>query len=449
MPSSIKPRSQTPRLSRTPQPPPISYHFSATSRPSSQATLTSPRSSPPPTPSHGKRPSISNTMHWLSRNSSQSSSSPYTPAKPTRISEPKLIRSTELSSQSRSGTLGSGATVVRTPDEALRESGVRLTFETKPDTEQKMRNSVTSQAAMASASLPSPPTSASELSPMSPPLPKLEVEETESLEPEAPKPPRPARAPPSVPSASLRSSLKPRPLQHVEDVTTVPPLPAYLSTVPAPPPFRPILVSEVPTGAVDHSKIIVTIETSTASHKATLETLKSRPSHLSEYLQSLLPSERSSIASSIYSQNDDMSAYRHHLTSQGFLPQSFSVHLFMDRPSTPYLHIFNYLRSSLGSPDAPETLPRSIQMLSSHQRLEGLLELRDEAAYLGLEGLRKLCVDEIRLRHVPRLHTRGQSTSTAAHTQFTQLAIFRFNECLNRYGSEIAPYTSIMEWIIM
>ncbi|KAG6875336.1 hypothetical protein C0992_004246 [Termitomyces sp. T32_za158] len=292
-------------------------------------------------------------MHWLSRNSSQSSSSPST--KPTRISEPKLIRSADLTPQPRSGTLGSGATVVRTPDEALRTTGVRITFEKKPDTglpnseEHKVRNSVASQKVLSPVSLPSPATSAVELSPTSPPvpLPKTEVEGSEILE--TIKPPRSTRASPSVPPTSLRSSLKVRPVQQVEDVTTIPPLPAHLSTAPTPPPFRPTLVSEAPTGAVDDSQIIVILETSTASHKTTLETLK----------------------------------------------------------------------SPLGSPDAPETLPRSIQMLSSNQRLESLLELRDEAAYLGLEGLCKLCVNEIRLRHGLRLHTRGQSTSTVAHSMET------------------------------
>ena len=324
MSSSTKPRSPPPRLSRTPQPPPISYHFSAASRPSSQATL----NSPPPIPSHNRRP---NTMHWLSRNSQSSA-----PAKPTSISEPKLIRSNELSTQPRSGPLGSGATVVRTPDEALRVTGVRLTYDGKPDIgspssdERKAINSVTSQQALTSASaLPSPAASASELSLTNPPLPKLEAKETQ-----APK--LPTRVPPSVSSASFRSSCKPRPVQQV-DVTAVSPLPAHLSRAPTPPPFRPILISEVPTGAVDHSKIIVTIETSTASHKTTLETLKSRPSHLSEYLRSLFPPDRISVASSMHSlASDDLLAYQHHLVSQGLLSQaSFSVHLFLDRSSAP------------------------------------------------------------------------------------------------------------------
>lgn len=55
----------------------------------------------------------------------------------------------------------------------------------------------------------------------------------------------------------------------------------------------------------------------------------------------------------------------------------------------------------------PASLPRA-----AHGRLENLLELRDEAAYLGLNGLHKLCTDEIKLRHAPRLHSRGSSSGT-------------------------------------
>ncbi|KAG6857109.1 hypothetical protein H0H87_009670 [Tephrocybe sp. NHM501043] len=424
--AGTKPRSPTPRVARTPTSPPISYS-PATARPSSQTTVTSLPLSPPATPSRARRPSISNTMHWLTRSSQASSSSPYAPAKSTRISEPKLIRSTELLSQPRSGTLGSGATVVRTPDEALRETGVRLTYDGKaearsqsPDSEQP-RASTVSERSLSAASFPSPTSSSTEeLSPESPALPPVPMPEVEEKNPEEAQklPPRPTRAPLSVPSPSIRPSLKSRPFLQAEDAAHVPALPAHLSTTPTPPPFRALLISEAPHGAVDHSKFIVTVETSTAVHKTTLETLKSRPSNLSEYLGSLFSSRRLSDASSVYSDaSEDMSAYRHHLTSQGLLPQtSFSLHLFLDRPSTPYTHIFNYLRSLPGSSDAPETLPRSVQMLPSHQRLEGLLELRDEAAYLGLDGLHKLCVDEIRMRHAHRLHSRGQSSSSLAQS---------------------------------
>ncbi|KAG6917912.1 hypothetical protein DXG01_000521 [Tephrocybe rancida] len=364
------------------------------------------------------------------------------------------------------GTLGSGATVVRTPDEALRETGVRLTYDRKansrspsprgeqsrssagseigPSAISEKASPAASERALSAASFPSPVSSGSEelspASPQLPPLPMLEAEAEEKAYPEALRqPPRPARAPPSALPVSLRPSLKPRPSLQAEDTTHVPPLPAHLSASPPPPPFRPVLVSEVPNGLVDPSKIIVTLETSTAAHKTTLETLKSRPSNLTTYLSSLFPPKRASVSSSVYSNaSDDMSAYRYHLTSQGLLPPtSFSVHLFLDRPSTPYTHVFNYLRAAPGSPDTPETLPRSIQMLPSHQRLEGLLELRDEAAYLGLENLHKLCMDEIRMRHGPRLHSRGHSSSTLA--QSLQASVYSLHSLMERVDSDMQP----------
>jgi hypothetical protein len=109
-------------------------------------------------------------------------------------------------------------------------------------------------------------------------------------------------------------------------------------TSPPPPAFKPILVSEVPTSAIDSSKIIVTLETCTASHRTTLDTLMSRPSHLSSYISSLFRESRSeSDGSSVYSNaSDDMSTFRHHLISQGLLPKAlFTMHIFLDRPSAP------------------------------------------------------------------------------------------------------------------
>ncbi|GLB33880.1 hypothetical protein LshimejAT787_0107640 [Lyophyllum shimeji] len=445
--TSTKPRSPTPRATRAPQPPPISYPFTTAPRPSSQATVVAAPVSPPVTPPRGRRPSISNTMHWLSRSSTQSSS-PYAPSKPTRISEPKLVRSIELLSNSRSGVLGSGATIVRTPGEALRETGVRLTFDGKP-TEGRAPSPEAvksrSSAASSKAQLAGPPPSESpSVSPPLPPLPLPEEEEAEFLrESEAPRqPPRPTRAPPTPPSPSLRSSLKST-VPAAEDAIQVPPLPTNICASPRPPPFKPILVSEVPTGAVDPSKIIVTLETCTATFRTTLETLKSRPSHLSNYLSFLLPSPRASIASSVYSTaSDDMSSYRHHLTSQGLLPHaSFSIHIFLDRPSAPYAHILSYLRSPVATPDAPETLPRSVLMQSSSNlRLESLLELRDEAAYLNLEGLHKLCTDEIRQRHGPRLHTRGRRTSTVGSTHSMHASVYSLHALLECVESDIRSY---------
>ncbi|KAF9464499.1 hypothetical protein BDZ94DRAFT_1256587 [Collybia nuda] len=442
--TSTKPRSSPPRPIRTPNPPPISYS-TPTPRPSSQSTITTP-SSPPTSQHRGRRPSISNTMHWLSRSSTQST--PYAPSKPTRISEPKLVRSIELMSQARSGVLGSGATVVRTPDEALRETGVRLTFDGKAKDEQaslKVESARNSQASdklvhttqLSSESYPSPQ------SPPLPPLPMPEFEESQFFSGEsaevAKAPPRPTRAPPPPPAPSLRPSLKVKRVSTTEDTLPIPPLPANIPTL-SPPLFNPILVSDVPTGVVDPSKIIVVLETCTSTFKTTLNTLTSRSSHLSAYVSSLVSQkQRESGSSSVYSSNsDDMSMYRRHLISQGLLPQTFSIHIFLDRPSAPYVHILNYLRASLSTPEAIEILPRGTQLQSSsHQRLESLLDLRDEAAYLGLDGLHKLCIDELRLRHGPRLHARGHSTSTGGSAQSMHASVYSLHTLLERVESDM------------
>jgi hypothetical protein len=76
--------------------------------------------------------------------------------------------------------------------------------------------------------------------------------------------------------------------------------------------------------------------------------------------------------------------------------------------SCRYVHILAYLRSPVGN--AP-VLPRSAQLTSSSSsRLDALLELRDEAAYLGLDELVKLSSDELSLRHRSRLQARSSVT---------------------------------------
>lgn len=71
-------------------------------------------------------------------------------------------------------------------------------------------------------------------------------------------------------------------------------------------------------------------------------------------------------------------------------------------------------------------LPHAVRLNGSPGRLEALLELRDEASYLGLEELHELCVDELRHRQpCPNLnlgglglHMRGFSnaSSKSLHT---------------------------------
>jgi hypothetical protein len=65
-------------------------------------------------------------------------------------------------------------------------------------------------------------------------------------------------------------------------------------------------------------------------------------------------------------------------------------------------------------------LPRSAQLTtSSSSRVDALIELRDEAAYLGLQELVQLCTEELVTRHRPRLNIRTTSrpASTVSHSR--------------------------------
>ncbi|KAH0840128.1 hypothetical protein J3R83DRAFT_1105 [Lanmaoa asiatica] len=108
-------------------PPHISYPINSELAPffSSPELL----ASPPTTPPRGHKHSLSKPMTWLNRSSSSSSthSIRHAAPKPTRISEPKVGSSLEQFNFHRSGPLGSGATIVRTPQEAL--SGSPRAFE--------------------------------------------------------------------------------------------------------------------------------------------------------------------------------------------------------------------------------------------------------------------------------------------------------------------------------
>ncbi|KAJ6536628.1 hypothetical protein B0H10DRAFT_2170916 [Mycena sp. CBHHK59/15] len=322
--------------------------------------------------SRGRRPPSRNPMHWLSRSSTQSS---FGPSKPTRISEPKLIRSIEILS-SRAGVLGAGATVVRTPDEALRDTGVRMQYDDAGDDKDGQELEHRSQPSNDSSSeeedeIPSPPDS-----PPLPPIPS-DTEEKPSFhfdaDPQPFSPPRPMRAVPTTPTPALRPSFKTKRTESV-DVSSVVPL------------FPPTSHLHRLLHLSTRFSIIVTLETCAATYRTTLDTLSSRPSFISNYIASLFGRRRSdSVASSVYSTaSEDMSAYRRHLTSQGLLPQ---------------------------------TSPRYVLPPRAAQAgLDDLLELRAEAAYLGLDGLSKLCTNEIRQRHGPRLHTRSRSSGSSIHS---------------------------------
>ncbi|KAF8812495.1 hypothetical protein BYT27DRAFT_7133201 [Phlegmacium glaucopus] len=395
-------------------------------------------------------------MHWLARTSTQPSSnaSSYAASKPVRISEPKPVRSIDILSPPRIGTLGSGAMVVRTPDEALRETGVRLTHEPPGNKEEypvkPVDDGVTStpaeQSHTPSGEPLSPPTS-----PPLPPLPLPDTAEEKILAPESPKLPlRPTRATPPTPP-SRRSSLKARLVQVSQDPPAVPEVPPHFAASAQPPPFSAILISDPPSVKVDPSMAIVTLETCTTTYRTTVNTVKSRRSHLSDFISSLCDQcEPKSSVSSVYSiSSEDMTAYHHHLTSQGLFPRSTNIHIFLDRPSAPYKHILNYLRSP-PSPYHPDILPHSLQFLtqstSSESQLEKLIEVRDEAAFLNLDSLHKLCVDEIRLRYGPKFHTRDNSASSRLSIQSLQASVHSLHTVLERVETDlrnnVLPYSS-------
>ena len=106
-----------------------------------------------------------------------------------------------------------------------------------------------------------------------------------------------------------------------------------------------------------------------------------------------------------------------------------------------YAHILTYLRSSTPTPENPEVVPRAVlQQSSQDARLESLIELRDEAAYLNLDALHRMCVDEIaRMRlHTPRTHVRGNSSSgpSAGSIQSLRASVYTLHTLLERVETE-------------
>lgn len=248
-------------------------------------------------------------------------------------------------------------------------------------------------------------------SPELPPLPLSPVASTSSSDilssiPLCPaSPTRPTRAPPPppVPRAvtTFRSSLKNvSPMSN--EFPNVPPLPSSVTSSPDQPPFQAIVMLGNPSSAIDRSKIIVSLETETRTYKTTISTLTSRPSHLATFLMSLLPDIEESDELSVYSNSEEQSMYHRFLAKDGMLSSApFTLHIFLDRPSASYAHVLSYLRSSAASPTMPDTLPRNVKLQTSTagpSRFDALLDLRDEAAYLGLTALMKICNEELRQR---------------------------------------------------
>lgn len=291
--------------------------------------------------SHGRRPSISNAISWLhihksSHSVSGVSSLPYTPSKPIRISEPRFAGSsldfltnppnvTSPTGPFTSPTLGKGAIVVRTPQEALTGSGVRLdTTEEELEVESEGEAQDVSQYVSVVEAEPElePDTDPLPSSPESPALPPVPASpntpdsywgETpttvvdHSATPVARLSSQHSRASQSSPSLPIsnntsRSTNKARGSSasaptgtmsstESEHEPPVPALPAFdILAPPSLPPFEATMMSPLPPHIhkVDRAKVIVQLETETSSLRTRLSTLMSRPSHLATYFEALL-----------------------------------------------------------------------------------------------------------------------------------------------------------------
>ncbi|THH06700.1 hypothetical protein EW145_g3910 [Phellinidium pouzarii] len=247
-----------------------------------------------------------------------------------------------------------------------------------------------------------------------------------------------------------------------------PQLPIDLASALPQPPFAPVLLSNLPPDMhkKNRGKIIVILESSTATLKSTFKTLTARPSFLATYLVELVASTRTDAgtfynaqtpreevvdAASLYSQRSEFqdsdvddeiypgfnSLFQDHLTATGIIKPwrtkrradiTSVIHIFLDRPDAPYEHIMAYLRAPVLSSNPAGLLPYAARLFpaSRHSfataRLESLLDLRDEAAYLGLDDLQQLCDNEL-AGQVPLVATSDgdaaeRSSAHSMHTLF-------------------------------
>ena len=279
----------------------------------------------------GRRPSLPSPMSWLTRASSTSSHAPAIRASHSKSSSLGTIRH---------GNFGPGVTIVRTPQEALAGTGVSVESlsdqdyeEDEGETHSEPADQTDSHAEQSETpSVPpaySPPRSSLPLSKSTPSLPLKDHQST-----------RPIRSPPLPPSAVAQLAQKKLPPPPLSTLFPAVPPHTSFSTPFSPPPFDCILLSPAPPSAIDFSKLLVTLETCTATHRTTFGTLTSRPSRLASYLKSLFSDgdeEPDPEADSLSSHAEDgsfNSIFHNHLTSSGLLsPSAFNVHIFLDRAS--------------------------------------------------------------------------------------------------------------------
>ncbi|EJU06039.1 hypothetical protein DACRYDRAFT_112829 [Dacryopinax primogenitus] len=241
-----------------------------------------------------------------------------------------------------------------------------------------------------------------------------------------------AQSRPSVkPLTPCRSSLK-------RSTNDVPPSPSFppSSIVPfnrlvlepsALPPFEPQLLAGPPQSGTYSRNSLVTLETSSMTMRTTIDTLTSRPSLLAHYILELCPNPPSGPPK---------------------VPTE-TLHIFLDRPSSPYNIILSYLRLPRSRDNSLPALPRAVQLPSHSQttsmvgvsKLEALLDLRDEARWLGLEELEAMCEEELRTAGLvkPTKHATIAEETESDLPPTTASSVASAAPSLSSHEGEISP----------
>lgn len=275
----------------------------------------------PASPSkHRGRPSISSSISWLSR-ASTPNILPRNPAgSALKISDPKLVHDLDAFTQvpPRMTPLGHGAVVVGTPQDAL----VRSFAAQQSLPEEIEESDIYMQLD------PAPP-SPREEEPSSAPAQQHRFSPLLSR-------PVNLRTSHSSGNSSRRHSLSTPPSPASSRDFQPPPVRAIPDEILGPiPPFNAVLLAPMPDGQPDLAQTVIKIETATQTHKTTLATLTSKPSHLSRYLLALLShqSESTSAPNSPFSPHFS-ALFRDPATSAALASQQIP-HIFLDRPSSP------------------------------------------------------------------------------------------------------------------
>jgi hypothetical protein len=299
---------------------------------------------------HGQpRRNLSNTFSWLGRSGSASRSQP----KPD-LSGQAAVKLTQ------GGRLGTGAVVVRTPEDALRPKNEQLPpepvskdmpkkferdkqavrYQHEEDVDSERDNDEDSE-------LPSPRSSPAYTPSASPHAPIFKSDDVSTFpiaHHSSTSFVEPAHPIPKPPSLSILPTLS---------IPLTPPAsdPSNRSILsPTQQTFAPIRMSSFPPPSVDQSDIIVSLETATVTYRARLETLTSRPSKLATYLTMQVSQSKKKDEDDEDDDDDDNDdegsepsspfmaiLEKHGKTSDADSEKGSPIfHIFLDRPSAPY-----------------------------------------------------------------------------------------------------------------